>query len=343
MNGTKMKVLVAEDDVTSRSILQAVMGKWGYDVVTAQDGEVAWEILQRPDAPQMALLDWMMPGLDGVELCRRVRAQETDEPPYLIILTARGEKPDIVAGLKAGADDYIAKPYNSEELQARLGVGMRVLELQDHLRRALGEAKRLALTDPLTGISNRRAIFALLQSEMARMTRDKGALWVSMLDIDHFKRVNDTLGHSAGDVVLRECAQRITAVIRPYDATGRFGGEEFLLVVPTRSDYLVKEAFERVRGMIADHEFVVGGNRVSVTVSQGVAPWNGTETADELIRRADEALYCAKEGGRNRVAYAPLLPDQQEHGEATRAPSVPSAFYSARSEVLSFHKNGFSR
>ena len=305
MNADRMKVLIAEDDITSRSILQAVMGKWGYDVTTAHDGEAAWELLQRPDAPKMALLDWMMPGMDGIELCRRVRAMEADEPPYLILLTARGEKSDIVAGLDAGADDYIAKPYNNDELQARLGVGMRVLTLQQRLRQALLEAERLALTDALTGIPNRRAILARLQSEMARVTRENAVLWVSMLDIDHFKHVNDTLGHAAGDIVLCECVRRVTGIIRPYDVAGRFGGEEFLLVLSAPGTPPCKDVLERVRGEIAARPFTVGetGAPVNITVSQGVALWNGAETADALIRRADDALYRAKETGRNRVEY----------------------------------------
>lgn len=301
MSDPRMKVLVAEDDVTSRSILQAVMGKWGYDVVTAHDGRMAWELLRQPDAPRIALLDWMMPEMDGVEVCRRVRALETDEPPYLIILTARGEKSDIVAGLKAGADDYISKPYNNEELQARLGVGMRVLALQASLHRALESAELLALTDALTGISNRRAILARLQSEMARVTREDAGLWVSMLDIDHFKNVNDTLGHAAGDEVLCECVRRVTGVLRPYDAVGRFGGEEFLLVLSTRGTPPCGEVFERVRKAVGERPFDAAGTPVSVTVSQGVVRWDGAETADEVIRRADEALYQAKSNGRNRV------------------------------------------
>jgi two-component system cell cycle response regulator len=305
-----MRVLIAEDDVTSRSILQAVMGKWGYDVVTASDGETALKLLQQPDAPKMALLDWMMPAMDGIELCRRVRAVETADPPYLILLTARGEKADIVAGLGAGADDYIAKPYNNAELQARLGVGQRVLALQERLRRALADAEQLALTDALTGIPNRRAIMARLQSEMARGGREKAALWVSILDLDHFKIVNDTFGHSAGDMVLCECAQRIAGVIRPYDAVGRFGGEEFLLVLSTPGTAIFKDAFERVRGVVAARPFLAGQTEVTVTVSQGVAQWNGAETAAELIRRADEALYRAKENGRNRIEYTPQAPGE---------------------------------
>ncbi len=301
MSSASMRVLIAEDDITSRSILQAVMGKWGYEVVTVNDGEAALEVLQRPDAPPMALLDWMMPGLDGIEVCRRVRAMNAAEPPYLIILTARGEKSDIVAGLEAGADDYIAKPYNNEELRARLGVGTRVITLQKSLRTALQDAERLALTDALTGIANRRAILVRLESVMARVARENGSLWVSMLDIDHFKQVNDSFGHAAGDEVLRECVRRITSSIRPYDTVGRFGGEEFLLIVATVGTPPAMEVFERVRNAVAETEFIVDGTGLTITVSQGVARWTGAETTDEIIRRADDALYQAKTNGRNRV------------------------------------------
>ena len=299
-----MRALIAEDDVTSRTMLQAILTRWGYDLVVVADGLAAWEVLRRADAPRLALLDWMMPGLDGPEVCRRVRAHQTAEPPYLIILTARGDKTDIVAGLEAGADDYIAKPYDSGELRARLGVGSRVVELQDRLRRALADAQRLARTDPLTEVPNRRAILGILEAELARAARGHGVLSVSMLDIDHFKHVNDTLGHAAGDAVLQECVRRIGAAVRPYDIVGRFGGEEFLLVISSRSGEPCAAPFERVRATVADLPFDVGAERIAVTVSQGVACWNGTETGEELIRRADAALYHAKENGRNRVEFA---------------------------------------
>ena len=299
-----MRALIAEDDVTSRTMLQAILARWGYDLVVVADGLAAWEALQRDDAPRLALLDWMMPGMDGLEVCRRVRARETAEPPYLIILTARGDKADIVAGLEAGADDYIAKPYDSGELRARLGVGRRVIELQERLRFALAEAQRLARTDPLTEVHNRRAILGLLDAELARAARGNGPLSVSMLDIDHFKRVNDTFGHAAGDAVLCECARRIAAAIRPYDIVGRFGGEEFLLVINTNGVEPCTNPFERVRAAVADAPFPVGPGGVLITVSQGVACWNGTESGEQLVHRADTALYRAKENGRDRVEFA---------------------------------------
>jgi two-component system, cell cycle response regulator len=299
-----MKVLIAEDDLTSRTILQTVLKKWGYEVVTACDGGEAWDVMRQADAPKLAVLDWMMPGLDGPEVCRRVRALKSDAPPYLILLTARGDKDDIVEGLNAGSNDYISKPYDSEELHARIRVGSRVIELQDKLHRAMEDLSQQAMTDPLTSAPNRRAILERLKIEMVRSIRENTSLWISILDIDRFKSVNDEFGHLAGDAVIMECVRRIQGILRPYDFVGRWGGDEFLIIIPMMANLSPPDVFERIRTAIADEAFLAEGAIMPITVSQGVASFDRNDAMDDVIRKADEALYRVKEGGRNRTVYS---------------------------------------
>lgn len=298
-----MKILIAEDDVTSRNILRAILIRWGYEVIVTCNGVEAWDVLRQQEAPKIAVLDWMMPGLDGVEVCRKVRTLENDDPPYLILLTIRDDKADIVEGLSGGANDYISKPYDIKELQARIEVGKRVIELQDRLHSAMEDLSRQAMTDPLTMAPNRRAILENLKIEMARAMRENMSLWISILDIDHFKEVNDQFGHLAGDAVIRDCVGRIQGVIRPYDFVGRWGGDEFLIIIPTTSAVTPPAVFERIRTAIADEEFHAEGTTMCITVSQGIAVLDSNDNMDDFIRKADEALYRVKEGGRNRVKY----------------------------------------
>jgi len=298
-----MRVLIAEDDRASRSLLERVLLKWGYEVAVTCDGEEAWRTLQRDDAPSLVVLDWMMPGLDGPEVCRRVRELDAPNPPYLILLTARDSKSDIVAGLEAGANDYLGKPFDKDELRARLEVGRRFTELNSKLLATQAILAEQALADALTGIMNRRAILERLSEEMARAQRDATRLGIGMIDIDHFKHVNDVYGHVAGDRVLREVAGRASSATRPYDGFGRFGGEEFLTIVPACPGVEVVSVLERIRTAVGDSPVEVEGHQVRVTVSIGGA-MSGVGSVDELIRSADDALYQAKAAGRDRVVLA---------------------------------------
>lgn len=299
-----MKVLIAEDDLTSRSILKAILTKWGYEPVVTTDGVSAWEALQRPDAPKLVLLDWNMPGMDGIEVCRRLRAAESTNPPYVILLTGRSEKGDIVRGLSAGANDYVAKPYDHEELQARIAVGQRMLELQASLVEARDALAHLAMHDPLTSVFSRRAIMERLGEEFSRAKREGGKLSVGMCDIDHFKRVNDTYGHQSGDDVLVAFAKCVQENLRDYDCVGRYGGEEFLIIVPGMLEEGDTSMYERLRAQVESAEVITRSGVVPITVSIGVAHAVGHETVESLVAAADTALYQAKAGGRNRVAYA---------------------------------------
>ena len=299
-----MRILIAEDDVTSRTILAAILQKWGYDPVTVRDGSSAWSVMQNADAPNLVILDWDMPGMDGLEVCRRIRKSLTANPPYLIILTARGEKTDIVKGLDAGANDYVSKPYDNNELRARIGVGQRMVELQTELLEAKNALAHEAMHDALTGALNRRAILDVLGKELKRAERRDSNLSIGFLDIDYFKHVNDTYGHQVGDEVLRGFAHALQGNLRGYDLVGRYGGEEFLVVAPDSSGTAKEELYERLRSRIEGLLIATKSGEVGVTVSIGVARANGDSTVDSLLAAADTALYRAKDEGRNRVVYA---------------------------------------
>lgn len=309
---TGHKVLIAEDDASSRLLLQKVLEKWGYEVIAVADGDRALEILTQDERPALAVLDWMMPGLDGVEVCRRLRALGLDDPPYVILLTSRADKHDVATGLEAGADDYVLKPFDRDELRARLLVGRRFVELNRSLLEAKAALERQAVTDSLTGVLNRRGILAKLEAELARSERQGQPLSVGLLDIDHFKAINDRYGHAAGDAVLCAVVDRAQAALRSYDSLGRFGGEEFLIVLPGLEVARAWPVLERVRLRVADGPVRVESQIIPVTVSLGGAAYQGG-SVDALVRTADEALYRAKAQGRNQTV---MTADDQIAGVA---------------------------
>ncbi len=298
-----MPVLIADDSPVSRKILEASLRKWGFQVVSVGNGAQAWEALQREDAPRLAILDWMMPGLSGPEVCALVRQQRRRYYTYLLLLTSRHEKEDVIAGMEAGADDYLVKPFDSNELKVRLGPGRRIVELQTKLLEAQDQLREQATRDGLTKLWNRHAIFDILLRELARSQREKSPLGIVMGDIDKFKSINDTYGHMAGDSVLREISQRIQASVRAYDAAGRYGGEEFLVVLPRCDAEQTFVTAERIRNSIQGLPVDLGGRLLDVTSSFGVTSLPGglAATPERLIRVADEALYEAKKQGRNRT------------------------------------------
>lgn len=308
------RVFVAEDDPVSRRVVVALLQKWGYQVKAATDGTEAWQELQSSDAPRLVLLDWMMPGLEGVEICRRIRAETTRPYAYIVLITALGQKQNQLTALEAGADDYLVKPFDGAELRARLHVGRRILAAQDELIAAREALRSQASHDPLTGLWNHGETLRILEREVARAARSARPLAVLMVDLDHFKLINDRHGHLVGDAVLHEVASRLTASVRPYDAVGRFGGEEFLIVAPAMDPKAALELAHRIRESLADGPLECGGARIAVTSSLGVAVSSPERPPEPLllVRAADSALYRAKEGGRNRVEIclpAELLPE----------------------------------
>jgi diguanylate cyclase (GGDEF)-like protein len=298
-----MRILVAEDDAITRTLLKANLSKWGYEVITCVDGVEAWEALQKEDAPPLAILDWMMPGIDGVALCRRLRRRDKRSYVYVILLTAKSLRKDIVKGLEAGADDYVIKPFDPHELRVRVRAGSRIISLQEELVRALEHSEYQARHDALTGLLNRRSMLDLVNKELSRAQREGAAVGLIMCDVDHFKRINDRHGHLAGDAVLREVARRLEKGVRPYDLVGRYGGEEFLILCP-RSDFSATHGIaERLRSAFHQTALLTSEGSFDVSLSFGVAVLEARDRfeIEPFLKRADDALYQAKRLGRNRV------------------------------------------
>jgi len=297
-------VLVAEDDPVSRRILEVRLRDWGYQVIAIENGHRALEVLQAENAPELLLLDWMMPGIDGVELCRRVRAMNKPVYPYILLLTARDAKQDLVTGLEAGADDYLTKPFNGDELRARLRAGGRILLLQNQLIQAREMLRFHATHDALTDVWNRKGIADLLTQQLARAQRTGEPLGLLMIDLDHFKTVNDTYGHAAGDAVLEEIAFRLVRSVRSYDLVGRYGGEEFLIVLSNASLEETCRRAQRLLTIVEETPVQCQSHEVRVTISIGATevPPDEDVVQSRVLQLADLALYQAKERGRNRVA-----------------------------------------
>ena len=302
------RLLIAEDEAVSRSILEELAASWGYDVVVAEDGHQASAVLERDDAPRLAVLDWMMPGADGIEICRRVRSKTGTPYTYIIVLTALNEIDRMIEAMEAGADDFLGKPFLPHELEVRLRAGKRIVELQEELIAARDALREFATTDALTRTWNRRSILEILDKEIARAHREgRGrSPGVLMADLDHFKRVNDTYGHLAGDRVLAEAGERIRSRLRRHDEVGRFGGEEFMIVVSNCDADSLGQVAERIRDALAGAAVETDSGPIQVTLSLGGAINLGAEpvAANTLIDQADKAMYRAKEAGRNRVVVA---------------------------------------
>jgi two-component system, cell cycle response regulator len=300
-----MNILIADDSIVSRHLLDATVRKWGYDVVVVSDGIEAWNQLQREDSPSLAILDWVMPGLTGPEVCHLVRKLNRERYTYLMLLTSKSLKEDLIEGMEAGADDYITKPFDQHELKVRLRAGTRIIELQAELLAAREALREQATKDFLTCVWNRSSILEILDRELARSERENRPLGLVMADLDKFKTINDTLGHCAGDAVLKEAVRRMQSIIRSYDAIGRYGGEEFLIVLPGCDEACTFGQAERLRRQLRGEELRIGDVQYRLTASFGatsVMPGSRIP-GDLMIRTADEAMYRAKREGRDRVVY----------------------------------------
>jgi len=301
-----MRILVAEDDAISRTLLERTLQRAGYEVISVENGAKAIAELVKQDAPRLALLDWVMPEMDGVEVCREIRRRKEQAYTYLILLSSRESKGDIVVGLESGADDYLTKPFDVDELKARLRSGHRILELEDHLVEARESMRFQATHDLLTSLWNRGVILELMSHEIMRSRREHSCTALMMCDIDHFKSVNDQYGHAVGDEVLREVARRLHNSVRSYDMVGRYGGEEFLVALNKCNPGSAVSRAENLRMKIGGRPIQTANKPMTVTISVGVAlSTEFTEcTVEELMHQADMALYAAKAAGRNCVRVA---------------------------------------
>jgi two-component system cell cycle response regulator len=294
-------VLVAEDSLVVRAVLRQHLESQGYSVIEANDGNAALRACHETK-PDVVLLDIEMPGLDGHEVLRALKADPGLSDVPVVFLTGRTDTEDIVEGLRLGAHDYLKKPFEASELIARVSAAVRVKTLQDELRRRNAELDLISRTDALTGLSNRRHIEERLREFSSAAHRHDFSLGVLMFDIDHFKQVNDTAGHAAGDAVLREFAARLRFALREEDIPGRWGGEEFLVILPNTDLGGVRMVGQRVCDHIAANVFALPDHDpLVVTVSGGYAVSDGRDF-EELVRRADTALYNAKARGRNRIS-----------------------------------------
>jgi two-component system cell cycle response regulator len=293
------KVLVADDDPVTRSVLEGLLSKRGYEVVTATDGVQAYGILQQPDAPTLAIVDWMMPGLDGIELCRKLRAEPKYAYTYIVMLSGRRDKEDFLAGLEAGADDYIGKPFDIDDLHARIRAGQRVLAWNERVRNQANQ-------DDLTGLLNRSAITEALRRELAHAARDGTPTSLIVAELDQFQQTNEAAGHAISDAALREVSKLLQASIRTYDLAGRFWGGKFMIVVPGCEMGRAVQVAEKVRRSVERQPVCAGDVTLRTTMSLGVASSGGFAIDESiLLGAADRALDRARRGGRNRVEPLP--------------------------------------
>jgi two-component system cell cycle response regulator len=303
-----MRAVIADDDPVTTAILSNALRRWHIDATSAPDGTQAWELLETSPAPELAIIDWMMPGLDGIEICRRIRQEPRLAGMYVLLLTGRGSRDDLVAGLDAGADDYMIKPIDAEELRARVQVGVRVASLQARLADRVSDLQtasehlaRLVSTDVLTNVYTRRAWFERAAIEFSRCQRYGRAFGLMVIDLDLFKRINDSFGHEVGDRVLRGFADLLMGESRQSDIVGRLGGEEFALLVPETPQAAAQHLAGRIRDGCRDLVVDSASGPVRCTCSIGISEFAPTDdSVESALRRADAALYEAKRQGRDR-------------------------------------------
>ena len=300
------RVLLVEDNIVSRKLLEKILIKGGFEVITAENGRKALSLFKKQFCP-IVLTDWVMPEMNGLELCQAIRNHQSPGYVFIVIITAKDTKDDIISGLESGADDYLTKPINQSELFARLKTGKRILQLERSLKKANEEIRLLSITDSLTKVYNRGYLNESLPHEIKRSSRFGRSLSIIMCDLDHFKQINDGYGHEAGDLVLREFASSIKTSIRDaVDWVIRVGGEEFMIVLPETGLDGAHAAAERLRKVVSELDLCYNGHQIHVTASFGVASYHpsrhiGMITPEILMKQADEWLYRAKREGRNLV------------------------------------------
>jgi two-component system, cell cycle response regulator len=320
-----MRILVADDEPISRRLVESALRKAGHEVIAVGDGEEAWHLLNEDDF-DITVLDWMMPGLEGISICEKLRHAPRDYYLYIILLTSKADHKDIIRGLDAGADEFLAKPFDADELRARVRAGERIVTLERRLKNVNLQLEALAATDELTGLLNRRAIMARIGEEAKRAVRENYTTSVVMLDLDNFKQINDIHGHLIGDAMLKEMSRRLILMIRPYDSLGRLGGDEFILLLPHTSEALASKVAERLRKALCNEPFVAeDGSRFSFSASFGVAPVYDGGDEESFLAAADEALYAAKHKGGNTVCLSSEISDGFSIPGAARPFETPAS------------------
>lgn len=308
--GGSVRILIADDERVSRTLLMRVVESWGYRTVEADNGDAAWAILNGPDPPRIAIIDWMMPGLDGVQICHRLQNRTEAPLIYTILLTSKADDQALVHALEQGAHDFQSKPPNPGELRARLLVGRRLVESDDRLTESLARMEQMAATDSLTGAANRRNFIQLAEREIYRLQRSRSPLALLVIDIDRFKAINDTHGHVAGDAALCHLVAVCQLSLRRTDIIARFGGDEFVILLPECDPPTAIHTAQRLREAIHSTPVPDKGGPFTISVTIGVATCpagnHKLEDIDVMLRLADEALYEAKDAGRNRVATRDL-------------------------------------
>ena len=308
-DGSGLKVLVAEDSPFARKLIEQALFGQPYSLIFAATGREAVDLYVQ-HRPSLVIMDWMMPDLNGLEICRRLRSISLDSYTHIIMLTGKKDKASVVEGLQAGADDYVTKPFNQDELLARVAVGFRTVELHRQIQAKNKTLEKLALTDSMTGLPNRRAIDEWATRELSSAARNGFSVWVIAADLDRFKYINDTFGHNAGDEVLRKFSKILKENTRRSDLSGRLGGEEFLIVMTHATRQDVERAAERIRAQFEAVQFSFNGRYMMATSSFGIAGFEAKQQPAgfaTLVSQADAALYQAKRTGRNRVEVASAL------------------------------------
>jgi len=296
------QVLVVDDSPVYRKLVEQVLSAESYRLLFAADGSQAMK-LYKQHSPSIIIADWILPDFSGLELCKWIRSDASRPYTYIVVMTSNTEKGNVVKGLQAGADDYLTKPFDPGEMLARIGVGRRIIDLNRELAAKTQLLEEAARTDPLTGLPNRRAIEEWASKQLRGAARHNFPLWVVLGDLDKFKTINDTLGHDAGDIVLKIFADVLRKNTRASDICGRLGGDEFIMVFTHVEADCIESTVNRFREQFAALSFPLQGKSVQVTASFGVAGIQDQKTCDfsTLLRRADQTLYEAKRAGRNLV------------------------------------------
>lgn len=296
------QILVVDDSPVYRKLIEHMLAGEAYSLIYARDGEEALRLFTE-HSPSMIITDWTMPDISGVELCRRIRTDKSRPYTYLILMTGNTEEASVVEGLEAGADDFLTKPFDNAEMLARIGVGRQIIDLHRELAAKSRELEAAARTDSLTGLPNRRALEEWAGKEILEALRYGFFFWLVLCDVDSFKAINDTFGHSAGDAVLCAFSDLLKVAVRRSDICGRLGGDEFLVMITHVSPEGVEVAINGIRERFADLSFPFAGRSAKVTASFGAVGFRGKDVRHfkELLQKADQILHEAKRSGRNRV------------------------------------------